>query len=196
VKTYVLHTAAAILLLVSGCDFFSTREPEPPLNRQSSWLIPLDGQQTLENLQASVYEQHLENFMRSLADTAFSDEPYSFTPDAETGAEYAALFTHWSRQSEEAAMQQVFTLAASTGDVHLVLTPDAEEHPSANLMVWNGRYKLELTHTAESLPSVYEGHVIWHLTPDSRGHWVIVKWFDVAAKNRVSWSRLKAALGG
>lgn len=184
------------VLMLCGCDFFSTREPEPPLDRQSSWLIPLDGHQTLENLQAAVYEQHLENFMRSLADTAFLDIPYIFTPDAETASEYGPLFAYWSRASEGAVMQQVFTLAANSGDVMLILEEEAEENPSSQLMIWTGSYRLELTHTVDRLPSVYAGHVIWHLMPDSRGHWVIVQWIDHVAQNSASWSRLKAALGG
>ena len=187
---------AAGLLVLSACDLFSTREPEPPETRQSTWEPPLDAAQALINLQAAVYEHHLENFMACLVDPAYSERPFVFEPDPETASAYPGRFVGWSCEAESRVMQQAFSLVGQSGTASLKLTQEAEEHPSADLTLWSGQYRLELGHATEGLPMVFEGHVIWHLAPDSRGYWSIFQWRDNALAGESSWSALKAALGG
>ena len=185
-----------VLLLLLGCDLFRTREPETPETRQSTWVIPLDADQVLVNLQAAVYEHHLENFMQCLVDPAYSERPYVFEPDPETASAYPGRFSGWSRESENRVMQQAFSLVGEGGTASLRLTPEAQESPTPELTVWTGQYTLELDHATEGLPTVFQGHVIWSLAPDSRGYWSIFQWTDHAASGEAGWSVLKAALGG
>ncbi|MCK5147153.1 hypothetical protein KAR48_10390, partial [bacterium] len=133
---------------------------------------------------------------RCLADTAYISQAFHFEADEEIRSAYTYLFENWSRASEAAVIQQMFSLAASSGDVYLELEEEARENASPELLLWTGNYELILVHQMENLPSIFKGQIIFHLAPDERGHWVIFYWLDNAAPGSPGWSGLKARLGG
>ena len=185
-----------LLFSISGCDLFSTREPELPENRQSNWIPPLSPDQVILNLQNSFYERIAENFIRCLVDTAYSEAVYVFDPDPEVAVEYFSVFENWSLQNEEAVIRQLFSIIPDENTAFLVFSEENWELYGSENAIYAAQYRLELHHTQPGIDSVFQGFLIYHLSPDNRGEWSVTQWIDNGISGSESWSRLKAVFGG
>ena len=56
-------------LLISGCDIFTTRTPENPLNAGGIFTPPTSASLVIENLLNAIKEKNTENYILCLADT-------------------------------------------------------------------------------------------------------------------------------
>ena len=192
----LLHILCILIIAASGCDLFSTRTPEEPKSRQSSWIPPLSPNQAVLNMQNAVYERNVENYIQCLADTAFFRRSFIFIPDPQAASIHPELFSSWSREKERMVMLQLFALVPANAASFLVLEEEAWSIIGAEEAVYTARYRLEVHHNQPNLDTVYRGHLNWEMAPDSRGHWVIVKWTDNGVDTARSWSLLKGQLGG
>ncbi|MCD6117770.1 hypothetical protein J7K93_12195 [bacterium] len=192
-----LVTLIFILFVSAECEWpFSTRDPEPPVNNQSAWVIPVSPEMVLSNLQRSVKEKSVEYYIRCLTDSSYSSKNFKFLPDPEISAQYTGIFINWTKQKEESVMRQVFSIVPddSTCSLDFVLSSEAVASESAILVV---DYTLRIRHTGTVLKTkIFKGRSEFWLAPDVRGEWSIYNWIDHRTSDREPWSLLKAKLGG
>ncbi len=192
-----------VLAIISGwfvftvCESpFATRQPEPPINPQSGWRQPLSPEQTVQNLQNAVFERNVENVIRCIVDPEYSDQSYHFEADPEVLSVHSPVFIDWSREKEQAVVQQVFSYVPKDSASFLLMTDQIWEMVVPDNAILAARYQLELHHTQSNLSTRYEGYMTLWLSPDRRGEWAITRWRDQGISGFSSWSLLKATLGG
>lgn len=185
------------LFMILGCKSpFSTREAEPPKTPQSSWTPAHSPYQVLSNMQKAILERNVENYLRCLVDTSYSDKTFSFDPDPEVAANYPGIFVAWNKEKEMTVIQQVFSLVPTDSTSFLKFKEEIREIVASDSAVFARGYRLELHHMQSTLPMVYEGQVELWLVPDQRGEWATYRWIDNSVTGFPSWSLLKASLGG
>ena len=175
---------------------FALREPEPPIFSRSSWIPPLSPEKVLVNLQNAVAERDIQNYTRCLADPAYSSRAFVFEPDPETAADRPSVFVQWGVDRERAVMQQAFSSVPSDSTCSLLWTKVVREIVAPDTAVFVRQYRMDIRHGPAPFPSRVEGQAEFRLAADRRGEWMIYRWTDNATAGSVSWSRLKAALGG
>jgi hypothetical protein len=187
----------ALVIVSLACDsLFSTREPEPPENPQSSWVPPLSPDQVLSNLQNAVSERNVENYVRCLINPGLSSRIFVFEPDPEVAANYPDLFQEWNRETERNVMQQLVALVPADSAFYLTYTETVQEIVAPDSAVMIRRYRLGVHHREAGIPQTYEGLAEFWLTPDQQGEWAIYHWIDNSVSQSPSWSGLKASFGG
>ena len=184
------------ICILTACEIFSTREPEPPEDPRTPWIPPLSPEQVLINLQTAVSGRHVENYVRCFVNSSFSDKRFYFEPDPEVAANYAEIFLDWDLDKEEAVMQQAFALVPADSSSFLLFTEDIREVIASDSTVMVKQYRLELHHIQTGMSNAYEGQMEIWLAPDQRGEWSIYRWIDNGILGDPPWSLLKASLGG
>ena len=182
--------------MMSSCDMFSLRDPEPPIDSQSNWVPPLSPDLVIVNLQNAILERNIENYIRCFANPSFSDSIFYFIPDPEVAAIHPEIFATWSLENERAVLQQLYSYIPDDSTSALLLTDDVLQNDQPDRAVLVGNYTLELHHTHGNWDRYYRGYLEFHMTPDRRGEWSIYRWIDDGIADSSSWSELKAALGG
>jgi len=186
-----------MLLTLAACrNPFRTREPEPPVVSQSSWIPPLSPDKVLINLQNAIAERNTENVVRCLADPVYSTRTFRFDPNPETATLYYTLFSGWGIDQEKTVNQLVFAMVPTDSICLLTWTSILREVVAADTSVMLRQYRLEVHHKPSSLPTQFQGHAEFRLAVDQRGEWSIYRWIDNSIAGSVSWSELKAKLGG
>lgn len=189
VRTFLI---IGLMMLLCACrSLFSTRDPETPVESQSSWIPPLSPELVLMNMQNAILERNSENFIRCLSS---SERLYVFIPDPDVMANYGEIFNNWNLISEQTAIQQVFSLLPADSTAYLLFPEDIREVQGADSTVFVKKYLLEIHPLQTELPTIYEGQVEYWLYPNAQGEWSIYNWTDFAVEGAQSWSYLKALL--
>lgn len=186
-----------LLAAVTACtNPFALREPESPIDAQSTWVPPLGPEQLMVNFRNAVMEKNVDHYVRCLADAAQDSRRFRFEPDPEVAANYPNVFAAWSRETEETVMQQTFSIVPGDSSSLLSFPEDVRQVMASDSAIFVRRYRLELQHTRDGLASVYEGLGEFRMAPDQGGEWSIYHWIDNRVGDSPSWSHLKASLGG
>jgi hypothetical protein len=192
-----LYPLALILLpLFSSCTIFTTRTPEPPDTRRSSFQPPTSSQVVLSNFQSAVREKNIENFIQCFVagDSGTAQQRYTFEPSAEAAARFASVFIGWNvvkeRQSFTAFTAQIPMTAAPT----LQFANDRFELMSPDSVVYVADYTLRPNAQRTSIDAVYAGRLRFTIVSFATGFWAIRRWSDqtVAQATSASWSVVKA----
>ncbi|RMH74396.1 MAG: hypothetical protein D6683_12780 [Actinomyces sp.] len=176
----------ASLVGAAGCDVFSPRTPEPPLEAAGTYEQPDTPEQVIANLQAAVAELNTLNYRRSLA------EDLTFTPTA-TAEARDPVWTGWGLAEEERYFSTL-AAAARTGTGHrLDLNDRTLTLIDADRQVLDATYLLIVNHTRADAPTTVQGRLQWVLVRGTDGLWRLREWVDRELGSNPSWSDLKAA---
>ncbi|WP_228350698.1 hypothetical protein [Rhodocaloribacter litoris] len=176
----------AFLPLLAGCDVFSPRTPEPPLEGGGTYEQPDTPEQVVANLQAAVAELNTLNYRRSLA------EDLTFKPTA-TAEARDPIWTGWSRAEEERYFSTLAAAAQPGGGHRLDLNDRTLTLVDENRYLLDATYVLSVNHRRTDAPTTVQGRLQWVLTRDGDGLWHLREWTDQELGNNPSWSDLKAA---
>lgn len=185
------------LVIVIACESpFSIREPEAPKTVRSTWVPPYSPDLVLTNMKNAISERNVENYVRCLIDTAYSQRNFLFEPSPDVAATHPVIFSVWSQIAEQNLMQQVNSLVPSDSIFYVNFIEEGTDIISADSAVFNRSYHLEVHHTEGNIPSVFEGYSQFWIAPDDRGEWAIYRWIDNNSNTLPTWSSLKASIGG
>ena len=181
-----------ILFFFSGCDVLETRDAELPDTQRKSCLPATTPDLLFLNLENSLKEKILENYMANFVDNSFSQLPFIFIPSSESVASFPGLAT-WDLQSE----QQYFNnlIVGTKDNIPIILDLQNEIKSSmGDSAIYQYDYILSLTPNNENLSSSYRGNVKFNIYLDSRNQWVVSRWEDIKIGDNPTWSVLKGAL--
>ncbi len=181
-----------LTLFLSSCDLLTTRKPEAPDTRRTSYLPATTPDILFINLKNSLKEKVLENYMASFVDNSFLSLPFIYLPSSESVASFPALAT-WNLSAE----QQYFNnlIVNTKKDVPIILDLQKEvKNTMGDSAVYQYEYILSLTPVNENIQNSYRGNLFFHINIDSRNLWVISKWEDFKSSDNPTWSMLKGAL--
>lgn len=180
---------AGVLLLcslVAGCDLFSPRTPESPIQESGTFLQPDTPDQVIANVQAAVAELNTQNYRRSFADD------FVFKPTSTAEARDPTLWTAWGRAEEERYFSTLVAAAQLTSGNELRLNDRTLSFVSEDRFVLDATYVLTVNHRRPGLPATVQGRLVWTLEEGPDGLWRIHEWTDRELGTNPSWSDLKA----
>ena len=175
---------------------FATRDPEPPIRNQSSWIQPTSPNYVLINLKNAIEEKNKSNYLRCLADTSVSSKEYLFTPDPAVAVTHPGLFTRWGKEEESNYLNQLYSYLLE--DSLLTVSFDRlKETTFQDSVILLQNYDLKMQDLCENAicMKAMQGQAEFRLvrTPDDL--WYIYRWSDVSISDSLTWSDLKARFG-
>lgn len=181
-----LVLAVLFALAMAGCDLFSTRTPESPIQEGGTYEQPDTPEQVIENLRFAVAELNPRNYRRSFADD------FVFRPAPEAEARDPSLWSSWGAAQEAQAFTALAESAARTTGNGLSLQYTASFESERRVLI-DGSYVLTVRHRRTELPVTVQGRLLWTLVQGEDGLWAIERWTDQMVGSASSWSDLKAA---
>jgi len=174
-------------LLLSGCDLFSTRDPEPPNTGRGSWEIPRVPEDVLTNLSRALYERNAVNYLLS-----FEEERFEFVADAEALQQNPSL-SGWDYQSESRHINSLFsvgTLPADSAVAVVFLSGEQTTFGDSSEIVAD--YSLQAQIALQGAPGPMAGTAYFYMRIGEAGYWKIYRWQDQRTEEKSTWSDLKS----
>lgn len=181
-----------LVVLFSGCDLFTNRDPEDPDSARSNYLPATTNDILFSNLKNSLQEKVLENYMASFLDPSFIDLPFIFIPSSEAVVKFPSL-VDWGLSAERQSFNNLINSTQQSTPIILDLQNEIK-NTTGDSAVFQYDYTLTLSPTNENIPSVFKGNVKFFIFLDSRNQWVIGRWEDIKIGTSPSWSELKGAM--
>jgi len=186
-KTFII-----LLIILTGCDLFTNREPEKPDTARSNYLPATTHDILFSNLKNSLQEKVLENYMSSFIDPSFIDLPFIFIPSSEAVVKFPAL-VEWNLSAERQYFNNLINSTQQSTPIILDLQNEIK-NATGDSAVFQYDYTLTLSSINENIPTIYKGNVKFYIFLDSRNQWAIGRWEDIKIGSNPSWSDLKGAM--
>ena len=184
-----MKTIAGVLIccivIASGCDLFSTRDPEKPDTITSSYKPPVTPDIVLSNLISAIQEKNVDNYMRNFIDTTAPTVRYSYYPSSG----YEIRFQQWGLENERRYFQNL--RAQASGTPSLTLSNLTEQNRTANTAEYIADYFLIYPHKVVAIASQVRGYLHFYLCVNNQSQWGIYRWDDVKTISDSTWSYLK-----
>ena len=188
---YALRTKKALLFLsflfcLSGCDVFSARTPEEPVDEAGTFLQPDTPEQVIENIRFAVTELNTPNYTRSLS------MAFTFSPTESARAQDETIWTGWSTIEENQYFSTLVAAAEFAANHELSLSDQTISVITDDRFEIDASYVITINHNRPDVPTIAQGRLIWVITQQEDGLWGLTEWTDREIGNEPSWSDLKA----
>ncbi len=187
-KSYLILILIAIAALLNSC---ALRDDETPTISRNTFVPPTSPDLVMVNLQFSVIEKDVNNYMSCFVDSNYSTRSYSYVPDVISQIQYP-IFQNWKLSNEKTYFTSLLSLMneSSTSNVFF-------SNPVLNTLsdtaVYDADYLLRADHQKTNVAKTLKGKIRLILSADSRNLWSIHKWIDFQSMNSdTTWSVLKA----
>ena len=178
--------ALILLVLLSGCDLFSTRSPQAPVEDSGTYVQPDTPNLVIDNIRNAVAELNAQNYRRSFA------ADFVFEPTAAAEARDPSIWMGWGVQDEESYFSGLVEAARLSTGNELRLS-DVETTAGETEFTVNATYLLTVNHRRPDLPQTLQGRLVWTIRQGEDGLWYLAEWTDRQVGDAASWSDLKAA---
>ena len=171
------------ILLLSGCDLFSTRPAEKPTQPRSN--LP----QAIDNFIASYGDKTIYDYSNCFSDSLFTGKGFTFVASSEAASQYPSLSQGWNLNSEERYFQNI---VAASQDVPInVILSNSSFSQQGDSLIYAASYSITVPFTDQNITNNYSGDLIFYITQDNNLIWRIYYWQDFKTSNSPSWSELK-----
>ncbi|OGU54611.1 MAG: hypothetical protein A2V66_17335 [Ignavibacteria bacterium RBG_13_36_8] len=178
-----------LLVALSGCDLFTTRDPEDPTSTRSNFVPATTPEILFQNLQESFRERITENYMACFVDSSYLAKQYVFNPAVSSLSQFPNL-SDWTLEAERQHFNYVKSISSPNIQISLLL-----ENRSFSSVddgwIYQYEYTLSIPTTNPAIPGIYKGIAQFKIENDSRPIWVITEWTDIQVENFPCWSELK-----
>lgn len=186
-RRFWIVSLLAIWMFASGCDLFSTREPEPPDSGRNTWITPREPSDVLDNMRAALLERDAVNYLRSFdnAQFVFEADPVVLGHDPSlAGWGFSEESQHIARLFSEGTLPLDSILSAI-----FILSDETILGDSAEI---GARYELTAGVALSGVPRHMAGTANFSLHIGGDGYWQIHRWKDARTENEATWSDLKS----
>jgi len=179
-----------LLLLIAGCDFFITREPEKPDQGRANFLPPTEPHIVIENLKNAFTDKNVQNYVACLVDTFFTSKKFRFIPSSEAASTFVFLTQDWSVFEERKYFSSIVSKVPKDFPITLSITDENYSSLSGDTILYTSNYFINVPHNSTE-PKSYAGNLQFNMVRDSRSNWSIYLWKDTRSGSLPSWSELK-----
>ena len=179
-----------IPLFLSGCGFFTTRDPDQPTGTSGNSDLALTPREALDLISSSFSLRDPDLYMGVIA------EEFSYTPLPSAYPDNPAFFENWSYDREANFIHTLLSITLLPPDsISQCIFESINEQQWADSSIFQERYTLDV-HTVEpDLPTSYTGLMRLTLVREEDGGWRIHHWEDEALSSETfTISQLRAAL--
>ncbi|HZW39628.1 MAG TPA: hypothetical protein VFF33_10030 [Ignavibacteriaceae bacterium] len=177
-----------ILLFISGCDIFDTRDAETPEQGRANFQTAFNPEDVINNLINSLKDRNLENYLACFSDSSYTSKIFIF--DFAPGTAFV-FETTWTKKQEEQYFNNLKNKIEENQQITLILNNASFSSPSGDSIFYTASYVLNVPHIDNNIPKNYEGELKFNLIRDDRSIWSIYYWQDIKTDNKSSWSDLK-----
>lgn len=196
IKRAALLTQIGIMTaVIGGCDLFSTRSTEPPLNSGSAWIYPIQVEIVFQNMAQAIIDLNADNYLRGFFTPDDPVGPFLFIPNPN------AVWPHtepWGYEKEEESIEYLFSLLSPGASGFLMFDSGEVEqqvYGNEDSVRMTQVYYLEVPVNDPTLPQEVKGRADFYLGRNSTGYWAIYRWEDLEALDELpSWTDLRAGL--
>lgn len=183
-----------ILLPLSACDLFTTRNAENPDQTRSNFQPPVEPAIVIENLKSSLSDKNVQNYIACFVDTIFADQTYNFSASSEAISLYQIFVQGWGLNEERRYFSSVTNRVPVDFPISLSLSNENYSSLSGDSLIYSATYSLNLpVSSSDPVPQNYAGNLQFNMLRDSRSEWVIYYWKDTKSESLPSWSELKGS---
>ena len=175
------------LLTFQACDIFDSREPESPSETKSSYRVPVEPSDVIENLKNSFKDKNSNDYRKNFSSgSPLVDRNFYFVPSSNV---LTVFPTDWTLAEEFQYFNNLVIRVPETIPIQLTFSQE-EYELQADSAIYSAAYSISVP-VQNSIPVIYEGNLRFIMTTDINSAWVIYYWEDVASQNLKSWSNLK-----
>ncbi|MDH3267751.1 MAG: hypothetical protein OEM46_02735 [Ignavibacteria bacterium] len=175
------------LLILQACDIFESREPESPNETKSSYRVPVEPPDVIENIKNSFKDKNANDYKKNFSSgSPLVDRNFYFFPSSNV----LNIFpTDWTIAQEFQYFNNLVIRVPQS--IPIVLSFSDEQYElQADSAVYSAKYFISVP-VQNSAPVIYEGNLRFLMSTDINAAWVIYYWEDIATQNSKSWSELK-----
>ncbi|AFH49794.1 Hypothetical protein IALB_2089 [Ignavibacterium album JCM 16511] len=176
--------------MLSGCDLFTTRDPEKPDENRANFQPPKEPSIVIENLKNSFNDKNTQNYIACFVDTLFVNKSFTFIPSSEAVSTYAFLAQDWGLDDERRYFNSVIAKVPKDFPITLTFSDESYSSLSGDTLVYSANYFLNIPHNS-SEPKNYSGNLQFNMIRDNRSDWSIYYWKDTRSSSLPSWSEMK-----
>ncbi|MBP1683082.1 MAG: hypothetical protein H6Q27_646 [Ignavibacteriaceae bacterium] len=188
-KTYWKILLLSFLVSLTACDLFQVRDPEDPSQTKSSYRVPVEPKDVIQNLINSFKDKNPNDYKKNFSTgLPLVNRDFFFVP---SGNVVSSFPTDWYVDEEFQYFNNV--VSRSPQDIPITLSfTDEVFDIRADSSIYSAKYFLSLP-VLNSEPRVFQGSLKFTMTTDINAAWVIYFWEDIADQESKSWSELKIA---
>lgn len=177
-----------IFLFLSSCTL---RDSESPVTSRTTFYPPTSPDLVMINLQYSIIEKDINNYLQCFVDTSQSLKRYRYTPDLTSGIQYP-VFNNWSLSNEKSYYTSLLSLTSVTTSSNLFFS-NSSLNVLSDSAVFDAEYLLHIEHQKVNVAKSLKGKIRLILASDNRNLWSIHRWIDIqSVNNDTTWSVLRA----
>lgn len=185
-----------LTVILYGCDFFGTRNPEQPDIGKSNFLPPTEPSIVILNLETALKEKNIDNYINCFYN--FGDVPrleFQFNAATDALTQFPSIFVIWGANEERRSFSSIFAslTEGQTPKLNWINRQPLQE--TADSAIFTSDYYLYSPNNDNNIPDEYAGRLQFTMTFRNNGFWYISKWIDIntqvvdSVKN--TWSVLK-----
>lgn len=183
-------TTSLLIFFSCGCDLFNTRDAEQPEKPRSNFQAAVTPDILISNLINSLKDKDIENYLACLSDPSFTNKIFTFSPSSEALSQFPALGDNWGRANESQYLRNLRAKIPDALPVTLIISNTSSSSHGDSLTI-SASYSLNVPLNDLTIPTNYQGELIFELVRDSRSIWSIYFWRDIKRPESPSWSELK-----
>ncbi|MFO7526195.1 MAG: hypothetical protein R6W68_12155 [Ignavibacteriaceae bacterium] len=178
-----------LLITITACDLFMTREAEPPDQSRANFQVATEPEIVISNLTNSFHDKNVQNYISCFIDSSFSEKRFLFQPSGEVVTQYPFLNQDWDLADEQRYFNSVTSSVQTDFPLSLTFTDESFTR-SGDSVVFSATYFINIP-VSEPEASNYQGNIQFYMLNDDRSIWVIYYWQDIKLPDLPSWSELK-----
>jgi len=184
----------SVLLLLAGCELFTPRESEPPIDVLDpyAWIPPTSPEMILQNL-ANAFPAHKLNYhLDVLGNNDETGVAFAFLPDQGVSSSQPGVFDNWGYVEEENFITKLFEVLNQDGFQRLVweieqLSPIDDRYE----IITDYYLTLSYGESETPLPTQVKGQATLTLVQNIDQLYEISVWQDLKSDTLPCWSDLK-----
>jgi hypothetical protein len=187
-----MKTFWKILLLIfigalSACDLFQVRDPENPSETKSSYRVPVEPTDVIQNLINAFKDKNPNDYKKNFSTgMPLVNQDFLYVPSGNVLSVFPA---DWYVDEEFQYFNNLITRTPQDIPITLSFTDEVYD-VRADSAIYSAKYFISVP-ILNSDPKVFEGSLKFTMTTDINAAWVIYFWEDIAKQNSKSWSDLK-----
>jgi hypothetical protein len=194
-----------VVAVISGCELFSTRTPEPPLTSNTFiWTPATTVEALMTNFSGALSALDPTNYTRafiSTSDSGSNGKSFVFTATPGLSPSSQTVFANWSTESERAWLAKLATLVTKGSKLTVTFGNDAPVQVASTSATLTTTYTIAIpTPTGAVIPDTVRGsfemQFILVSTEQGTKEWRIQSWSDFPQSGGTSatWTDLKLKL--
>lgn len=186
-KTFFKIVIISFLLTITACDLFQVREPEDPSQTKSSYRVPVEPKDVIQNLINSFKDKNPNDYKKNFSTgLPLVNRDFFFVPSANVLTSFP---TDWYVDEEFQYLNNLITRSPQDIPITLSFTDEVYDI-RADSSIYSAKYFLSVP-VLNSEPKVFEGSLKFTMTTDINAAWIIYFWEDIANPSSKSWSECK-----